>query len=252
MGEWIEQGGNGRAAPMDRWTPPADWGVSRHAHHLKNLYVYFWRWATLKVFGAGRFAATGLPDTDEEGIVCFITVAGFLNGPGFEKMRDDLRRTCSDIWVIDCSPEGHQPDVPTRIFQGVQQPVCIVLAARKLGKDDKTPARVRFRALPKGRREEKFKALAALSLDAKDWIDCPVGLACAVLAGVCGKVGRLRSAERILQLVRRRRQTPSHMADCSRLAKPRAALGTAEKCADAEEAERYCSGRILIADSPKL
>ena len=43
--------------------------------------------------------------------------AGFLNGPGFEKMRDDLRRTCSDIWVIDCSPAGHQPDVSTRIFQ---------------------------------------------------------------------------------------------------------------------------------------
>jgi hypothetical protein len=43
----------------------------------------------LKVFGSGRFAATGLADTDEEGIVCFITVAGFLNGPGFEKMRDD-------------------------------------------------------------------------------------------------------------------------------------------------------------------
>jgi type I restriction-modification system DNA methylase subunit len=41
MGEWIEQGGNGRAAPMDRWTPPADWGVSQHSHHLKNLYVYF-------------------------------------------------------------------------------------------------------------------------------------------------------------------------------------------------------------------
>ena len=30
---------------------------------------------------------------DEAGIVCFITVAGFLNGPGFQKMRDDLRRT---------------------------------------------------------------------------------------------------------------------------------------------------------------
>jgi len=40
-----------------------------------------------------RFAATGVADTDEEGIVCFITVAGFLNGPRFEKMRDDLRRT---------------------------------------------------------------------------------------------------------------------------------------------------------------
>ena len=102
-------------------------------------------------------------------------------------MRDDLRRTCSDIWVIDCSPEGHQPDVPTRIFQGVQQPVCIVLAARKLGKDEKKPAHVRFRALPKGRREDKFEALAALSLDAKDWIDCPADWRAPFLPEVGGK-----------------------------------------------------------------
>jgi len=102
-------------------------------------------------------------------------------------MRDDLRRTCSNIWVIDCSPEGHQPDVPTRIFQGVQQPVCIVLAARRLGKDEKTTARVRFRALPKGKREEKFMALAALSLDAKDWTDCPADWRAPFLPQVGGK-----------------------------------------------------------------
>ena len=173
-GGWIEKGAGGKLhAPLDRWKSPPEWGMGKFSHKLKNLYVYFWRWATLKVFGSGRFAATGLPDTDEEGIVCFITAAGFLNGPGFEKMRDDLRRTCSDIWVIDCSPEGHQPDVPTRIFPGVQHPVCIVLAARKLGKDETKPARVRFRSLPKGRREEKFAALAVLSLDAKNWIECP-------------------------------------------------------------------------------
>jgi hypothetical protein len=187
-GGWIENGAGGKLhAPLDRWKAPAGWGVGAHGKHLKNLYVYFWRWATLKVFGAGRFAATGLKDTDEEGIVCFITVAGFLNGPGFERMRDDLRRTCSDIFVIDCSPEGHQPDVPTRIFEGVQQPVCIVLAARRLGKDDKTPARVRFCALPKGRREEKFAALSALSLDAEDWIECPPDWRAPFLPQVGGK-----------------------------------------------------------------
>ncbi len=187
-GGWIEKGAGGKlAAPLDRWKAPRDWGVGAHGKHLKNLYVYFWRWATLKVFGSGRFAATGVPDTGEEGIVCFITVAGFLNGPGFEKMRDDLRRTCSDIWVIDCSPEGHQPDVPTRIFQGVQQPVCITLAARMLDKDGKTPARVRYRALPMGRREDKFDALAALSLDAKDWIDCPTDWRAPFLPEIGGK-----------------------------------------------------------------
>jgi hypothetical protein len=63
------------------------------------------------VFGDG--AATAL---DRKGIVCFITVAGFLNGPGFQKMRADLRCDTDEIWVVDCSPEGHQPEVATRVF----------------------------------------------------------------------------------------------------------------------------------------
>jgi hypothetical protein len=53
LGGWIEDGSEGRQAPLARWTPPAEWGIGAHAHHLKNLYVYFWRWATLKVFGSG-------------------------------------------------------------------------------------------------------------------------------------------------------------------------------------------------------
>ncbi|HTT82106.1 MAG TPA: N-6 DNA methylase, partial [Rhizomicrobium sp.] len=160
-GGWIEEGTKSLSgvksyqAPMARWEPPPEWGVGAHAKHLKNLYVYFWRWATWKVFGSGFADSTGLPAKDEQGIVCFITVAGFLNGPGFEKMRDDLRRTCSEIWVVDCSPEGHQPEVATRIFQDVQQPVCIVLAARKLSKDDSRPAKVMFRSLAKGHRDKK-------------------------------------------------------------------------------------------------
>ena len=139
LGSWIEQGSAGRPSAMDWWTPPVNWGAGAHTHHLKNLYVFFWRWAALKVFGSGWNVATGEAEADRHGLVCFITVAGFLNGPGFAKMRAELRRDCSDIWVIDCSPDGHQPDVPTRIFQGVQQPVCIVLAARKAGKDRKSP-----------------------------------------------------------------------------------------------------------------
>ena len=173
-GGWVEKTtAEGTTALLDLWQPPRAWGVGAHAKHLRNLYIYFWRWAAWKVFGSGHYAATGLPERDQEGIVCFITVAGFLNGPGFQKMREDLRRSCSEILVIDCSPEGHQPAVATRIFQGVQQPVCIVLAARKLDKSAAVPARVRFRALPPGRREEKFKALAALRADDAGWVDGP-------------------------------------------------------------------------------
>ena len=174
-GGWVEEGSEGRESPLIRWVPPVEWGVSRDTKHLKNLYVYFWRWATWKVFGTGLHASTGQEENDRAGIVCFISVAGFLNGDGFQKMRDDLRRSCDEIWVIDCSPEGHQPNVPTRIFQAVQQPVCIVLAARKLGKDPEVPARVRFHALTEGRREEKFAALSELKLEGTVWADCSSG-----------------------------------------------------------------------------
>jgi hypothetical protein len=174
-GGWIEEGSKGRPSAMDLWMPPAEWGVGQRAKHLKNLYVYFWRWATWKVFGSGHAVITGEPDKDEAGLVCFITAAGFLNGPGFQKMREDPRRDCTEIWVIDCSPEGHQPDVPTRIFEDVQQTVCIVIAARSLGKDRSQPARVRFTSVPKGRREVKFEALSRLNLDGGEWADGPTG-----------------------------------------------------------------------------
>jgi len=173
-GSWIEAGGN-RPAPFKDWIPPADWKVGAHAKHLRNLYVYFWRWAAWKVFEQGAGGRDREPPIAEKlsGMVCYITVAGFLNGPGFQKMRSDLRRDCDEIWVIDCSPEGHQPEVATRIFQGVQHPVCIMLASRSPANDPAKPARVRFRALAKGWREEKFRQLEAISLDSKGWSDCP-------------------------------------------------------------------------------
>jgi hypothetical protein len=164
-GGWVEKGHGDARAILTDWQPPREWKVGAHAKHLRNLYIYFWRWATWKVFDANPDANTG--------VVAFITVAGFLNGPGFQKMRDYLRRTANRIWVIDCSPEGHQPDVPTRVFQGVQHPVCIVIAARSAVNDGETPAIVRFAALPEGRREGKFDALARLTIDGPEWRDCP-------------------------------------------------------------------------------
>lgn len=170
-GAWIESGSANHAAPLNDWQPPAGWGVGAHAKHLRNLYVYFWRWAAWKVFGAG--GDVGGDAGEHAGMVCYITVSGFLNGPGFQKMRADLRRDCDDIWIIDCSPEGHQPEVASRIFQGVQHPVCIVLASRSPANDPAKPAKVRFRALAKGKRGEKFTELASLTLDGAGWSDCP-------------------------------------------------------------------------------
>ena len=132
LGGWVENGSSdNRPAPLTDWMPPLEWNVGAHAKHLRNLYVYFWRWATWKVFGDGDPAEQKGRQRDQTGIICFITAAGFLNGPGFQKMRADLRAEADEIWVINCSPEGHQPPVRSRVFQGVQQPVCIVMALRK-------------------------------------------------------------------------------------------------------------------------
>lgn len=167
LGGWVE-GENDEAeksAPLAEWMPPRKWKLGAHSKHLRNLYVYFWRWATWKVYDHGPGKKTG--------IVCFISAAGFLSGSGFQKMRAYLRRTCDDIWVIDCSPEGHQPDVNSRIFEGVQQPVCIVLASRSANNSAGIAATVRFQELPVGRREEKFGALAKITLGGDHWIECP-------------------------------------------------------------------------------
>jgi hypothetical protein len=147
------------------------------------------------VFGGSVTAPDAPPVTPREGVVCFITVAGFLNGPGFQKMRADLRRDTDHIWVIDCSPEGHQPPVATRVFQAVQQPVCIVLAARTAKADPSTPARVCFRSLPAGHRDKKFAAIADLMLDAKGWIDCPSDWRAPFLPRAAGKWASVPSLE---------------------------------------------------------
>jgi hypothetical protein len=166
-GSWVESGAKNSKdpAPLQAWMPPAAWGAGAHSKHLRNLYVYFWRWATWKVFDQGP--------GNKSGIVCFITVAGFLAGPGFQKMRAYLRETCDDIWVIDCSPEGHQPGVNTRIFQGVQQPVCIVMVSRSSKKKAGALGAVHFQTLPEGHRQAKFEALASIHLESTSWTDCP-------------------------------------------------------------------------------
>ena len=176
LGGWVESGSAnrpGQPVPLLDWMPPPEWNVGAHVKHLRNLYVYFWRWAAWKVFGDGDPADLQGRGRDQTGIVCFITAAGFLNGPGFQKMRADLRAEADEIWVINGSPEGHQPPVPSRIFQGVQQPVCIVMALRKSRTASSRPARVRYRPLDGKTREDKFAALAGISLEDDGWTACP-------------------------------------------------------------------------------
>lgn len=167
QGAWIEKGSEatsgdkvakiGRIAPLDAFRLPGN-GLTEYV--LKNLYVYFWRWATWKVFES-------IPD-DTAGVICFISTAGYLRGAGTKGMREYLRRESDEGWIIDLTPEGIQPDVPTRIFPGVQQPLAIGIFLRRAAHDP-SPAQVHYRALA-GKQADKFVGLAGLTLG-EGWVD---------------------------------------------------------------------------------
>lgn len=168
-GGWVENGGlelknkKGNKPILDDWIVP---GMSKFKAKLKNLYVFFWRWATWKVWESTPAIQNG-----DLGVIAFITTSGYLTSPAFEGMRAYLRRYASEGWIIDCTPEGHTPDVPTRIFPGVRQPLAIGIFVRRAGTENTTPARIRHRTLT-GRRADKFAALAAVQLDNDGWRDC--------------------------------------------------------------------------------
>jgi hypothetical protein len=168
-GGWVENGGlelknkKGNKAILDDWIVL---GMSRFKAKLKNLYVFFWRWATWKVW-----ESTPATEDGDLGVIAFITTSGYLTGPAFEGMRAYLRRYASEGWIIDCTPEGQTPDIPTRIFPGVRQPLAIGIFVRRADTDNTTPARIRHRALA-GRRADKFATLAATRLDDDGWRDC--------------------------------------------------------------------------------
>ncbi|ONM49578.1 type ISP restriction/modification enzyme [Nocardia donostiensis] len=163
-GGWVESGskaeGKKPRAILEDFRE-ADNGLFEYT--LKNLYVYFWRWATWKVWES----TPADPDGDA-GIVCFITTSGYLRGPGFKGMRRYLRKWASEGWIIDVTPEGQTPDVPTRIFPGVRQPLAIGLFVRKADTSADIPATIRFRSVA-GRQAQKFDALKAITLDGAGW-----------------------------------------------------------------------------------
>ncbi|ORT46627.1 type ISP restriction/modification enzyme, partial [Frankia sp. KB5] len=159
-GKWAEKKIPGEnRTPLDAFRHP---GNGRYEHVLKNMYIYFWRWATWKVFDAH--------EADQHGLVCFITPSGFSTGPGGRGLRDYLRRTCHEGWVINLSPEGQRADVATRVFPAVAQPLGIYIFVRRAGSSPDGSTRIHYRSIS-GRREEKFRQLAHVEIDDGGWRD---------------------------------------------------------------------------------
>jgi hypothetical protein len=163
-GGWVRHGDeeHGISNILEDFLAPAR--AARQGVHLKNLYndyVYFWRWALWKVFET----------TGDKGIVCFITASSYLRGPGFVGMREVMRRTFDELWIIDLEGDNLGARKTENVF-AIQIPVAIALGVRYGVPHPDVPASVRYAKLT-GTREEKLSDLAGISgFSSLPWRDC--------------------------------------------------------------------------------
>lgn len=174
MGGWVESGHRYKKKDekeknspiLDDFRAPSMGGYERV---LKNLYIYFWRWAFWKVFeDSFRVIESESDNSQHAGVVCFITPSSYLNGPGFAGMREYIRRSSSRGWIINVTPEGYGPEKENAIF-AIKTPVAISLFIREENTDEERMADIRYVALH-GTFEEKMQALANLELDGEEFM----------------------------------------------------------------------------------
>jgi hypothetical protein len=136
--------------------------------HLKNLYnddVYFWRWALWRMFERQRCG----------GILTFITAASYLAGPGFVGMREVMRRTFDELWILDLGGDNLGTRNTPNVF-AIQVPVTIAIGVRGPGShpDVPAPAKVWYARIEGATREEKLEKVDATSnFAAVPWQPCP-------------------------------------------------------------------------------
>lgn len=124
-------------------------------HHLKNIYndyVYFWRWAV--------WQATELPTGP--GVVAFITASSYLDGVSMGGMRDMLRKSFNELWIIDLGGEGRAARTEENVFD-IRTPVTIAVGVR-LRQFEDSECTVRYLQI-KGSRADKIAQLRPIRLD---------------------------------------------------------------------------------------
>ena len=164
-GGWVRHGeGEERPILEDFLAPARSAGHGVRLKNLYNLYVYFWRWALWKVFEQGC--------GDGPGAVSFISASSYLDGDAFCGMREQMRRQCDEIWILDLGGEGRGTRRDENVFD-IQTPVAIAVAFRAREAKTDTPARVHY-ARVEGTRKDKLAALDDITCFSKvEWQECP-------------------------------------------------------------------------------
>lgn len=130
--------------------PLREAGLGVHAKNVYNDYVYFWRYAT--------WQAT--QRRSGPGVVGFITASSYLDGKSLGGLRHHLRGVFDELWIVDLGGEGRGARTEENVFD-IRTPVAIAIGVRHRGTDE---CEVRYLRIA-GTRQEKFEALATLSLD---------------------------------------------------------------------------------------
>jgi len=144
--------------------PATKAGAGVHLKNLYNDYVYFWRWALWRLFEQQTCG----------GIVTFITASSYLAGPGFIGVREVMRRTFDELWIIDLGGDNLGTRKTPNVFN-IQTPVAIAIGVRAATPSPETPAMVRYTKVESQTREGKLENLEVVK-DFKGliWHDCPM------------------------------------------------------------------------------
>ena len=118
---------------------------------IYNDYVYFWRWALWRLF----------EQQENGGIISFITASSYLRGIGFVGMREVMRRTFDELWILDLEGDSIGARKSVNIFN-IRTPVAIAVGYRGKKSQPTTPARVRYVRIPGETRKEKLWALTQI------------------------------------------------------------------------------------------
>lgn len=133
-------------------TPATAAGAGGHVKNIYNDYVYFWRWALWRLF----------EQQDCGGIVTFITAASYLTGPGFVGVREVMRRTFDELWIIDLGGDNLGTRKTPNVFN-IQTPVAIAIGVRGEESSSDTLAVVRYAKVEATTRMEKLARLDAIA-----------------------------------------------------------------------------------------
>jgi hypothetical protein len=165
-GGWVRYGDGGKEGEgilQDFIEPLKALGWMVHAKNLYNDYVYFWRWALWKVF----------ENKGGPGIVSFITASSYLRGPGFAGLRQVMRQTFDELWIIDL--EGGQGARQSENIFAIQTPVAIAIGVRYGAPQREKSSAVHYTRIS-GTQKEKLHALEKVTrFDGLPWRDCLSG-----------------------------------------------------------------------------